>query len=55
MVLDGDKRSASRSCHFIPGERAFSACLMGGLFGTRAGLVTFDEKNYLLLQPGILP
>jgi hypothetical protein len=51
-ALDGGELSASRLCHFTPGEGAPGICCIGGWVGPRVSLDTVEKRKNLAL-PGI--
>jgi hypothetical protein len=48
-ALVGREWSASRPCHFTPGERALSTHCIGGWVGPRAGLDNVEKRKFLTL------
>jgi hypothetical protein len=46
-ALDGGEWSASRTCHFTPGEKAPGTHWIGGHVGPRAGLDAVEKRKIL--------
>jgi hypothetical protein len=53
-TLIGDKWSASRPCHFTPGERALGTHWIGGWVDPRAGVDDVKKRKFLKLIVKIL-
>jgi hypothetical protein len=51
-ALDGGEWSASRPCHFTPGERAPGTHCIGGWVGPRTGLDDVERRK-ILPPPGL--
>jgi hypothetical protein len=49
-TLGGGEWSASRPCHFNPGERAPSTQWIGGWLAPRAGLDDVEKRKFLTLD-----